>query len=56
MGRLPIDERIRRLADPAVYSGGGGEVQELMKKLATARERAAALTARWEELERRQAE
>jgi ATP-binding cassette subfamily F protein uup len=45
-----------RLADPAVYSGGGGEVQELMKKLATARERAAALTARWEELERRQAE
>ncbi len=45
-----------RLADPAVYSAGGGEVPELMKKLAAAREQAAALTARWEDLERRQAE
>ena len=45
-----------RLADPAVYSGGGGEVPELLKKLEQARARAATLTARWEDLERRSAE
>jgi ATP-binding cassette subfamily F protein uup len=44
-----------RLADPALYSGAADSVPELVKKLASARERATALVARWEDLEQRSA-
>ncbi len=49
------DETIRRLtaclADPATYSGGGGDVARLSAELETARKDSERLTARWEALE-----
>jgi len=45
-----------RLGDPSVYSGGGDQVAELVRKLDGARQRAAALVTRWEELEQRSAD
>jgi ATP-binding cassette subfamily F protein uup len=51
-----VAELERALADPGLYASRGDEVSGLLARLSEAKERATALTARWEELERKQAE
>lgn len=46
-----VAELTARLSDPATYSAGGKEVVALTAALQTAKQDAARLTARWEELE-----
>jgi len=50
-----VAELEARLSDPDVYADGGERVKSLLAELETARGEADALTARWEELEARQA-
>ncbi len=46
-----VAELEAKLQDPAFYAERGAEVKSTMEKLATAREKAASLMQRWEELE-----
>jgi len=50
-----VGECEKTLADPALYASRASEVPALTRKLEEAKARAAALVARWEELEQKQA-
>nr|WP_276603426.1 hypothetical protein [Nannocystis pusilla] len=50
-----VQELEAKLGDPTVYSAGKDQVADLVRKLDAARQRAAALVTRWEELEQRSA-
>ncbi|MDC0719400.1 ABC-F family ATP-binding cassette domain-containing protein [Nannocystis bainbridge] len=51
-----VGELEAKLGDPAVYGTGKDQVAELVRQLDAARQRAAALVTRWEDLEQRSAD